>query len=543
MRPLHAIALLGALAWGTFAALRGPFHFDSLFLLAPLVVSPLALLLAPTPDRRGRQARLHRAAVLLHPFAALAVVAAFLLPAGALAAALCAPWMLLTLLLALHGAGRFLARGPGPVEELAIDGGLVYSAVGGAWLVASRLWLAPLGFQEPIVLLTAVHFHFAAFGLLVFAGAIGRAMLPGRAEGAYRVAVGALLVGPALLAAGITLSRPLEIASALVMAGGLVTLLLAAATWRAWFAAPAAAAVVSMGAAVLFAVRGVDLSVMARVHGAVNATIVVLGLAALSLMPMTARAPRGGIPLSALRSRRRTGPDFFERVGASETRAVAPTGLVDDMATYSREGFDVADLAPAVRAFYERTQDHSLTVTPRWRRGFRALGRLYRVYAVAVGQMCFPLERFPAEGQRIRSVILAVRDSADGRTNVRAWVRTYVDSGEPVYVAAYSTHEERGQTYMNIAFPFPGWNLTSILRLEPYRGSGLLLTSRATPATWGDQGVYAVGRRWRVRLPINETIRVWTEDDATVLARHDMWCFGIRFLTLDYAIRSGSPGT
>lgn len=541
-RVLHASALLGAIAWVAYAALRGPFSFDALFLGAPLVVTPLALALVPTPDRRGGPPRLYRAALLLQPPAALAVVASFLVPEGPLAGALAAPWLALTLVLALHGGARFLSRGPGPVEEVAIDAGLAYAALGGAWLAASRLGIEPLGFREPIVLLTAVHFHFAAFALLVLAGAIGRAMLPGGVEPAYKPAVLALVAGPILLALGLTFSRPLEIASALVLAAGVVALFALAATWRAWWAAFALAALVPMGAAVLFAARGVDLALMARVHGAVNAILVVAALAALQRVPVEARAPRAGIPFSALRSRRRTGPDYFEREGLAEARATAPTGLVDDLRAYRRADFDPERVAPAVRAFYERTQDHALVVRPRWRRGFRALGRAYRVYALAVGQMCFPLERVPAQGEAIRSVIVAVRDAADGRPNVRAWVRTYVASGEPVYVAAYSTHEERGQTYMNIAFPFPGWNLTSILRIEAFGEGGVLLTSRATPTTWGDQGVYAVGGRWRLRLPINETIRVWTDDGATVLARHDMWFGGVRFLTLDYEIARGPTG-
>jgi uncharacterized membrane protein len=43
--------------------------------------------------------------------------------------------------------------------------------VGGAWLVASRLGLRPMGIQEPIGLLTAVHFHFAGFSTAVIAAA------------------------------------------------------------------------------------------------------------------------------------------------------------------------------------------------------------------------------------------------------------------------------------------------------------------------------------------------------------------------------------
>jgi len=54
-------------------------------------------------------------------------------------------------------------------------------AVGGAWLVASRLGMRPMGIQEPIVLLTAVHFHYAGFATATIAAATLRfADLPPR---------------------------------------------------------------------------------------------------------------------------------------------------------------------------------------------------------------------------------------------------------------------------------------------------------------------------------------------------------------------------
>jgi hypothetical protein len=111
---------------------------------------------------------------------------------------------------------------------------------------------------------------------------------------------------------------------------------------------------------------------------------------------------------------------------------------------------------------------------------------------------------------------------------------------------------------MNIAFPLPFSNMTSILRLYQ-DGDSLILTSLSGQEK-GDEGVYLVTSWLPVRLPINETIRVWTADDTssnpstigsriadaiaakpadlpvTVIAKHDMWLFGIRFLTLNYYI-------
>lgn len=566
-----ASAAVGALLWAAATAARGPDAFlglDALFLVLPLVVVPLALGLLRVEDRSGGTSVLWRAAALLQPAAALAVLASFALPAGGVAAALALPWLALAGVLALWGVARFLPRTLGPAEELVADAGLLFLPVGAAWLVASRAGLAPLGFGESVVLLTAVHFHAAAFALPALVSLLGRALRPtGAARRAYAAVALGVVAGPPLLAVGITISPALELAAAVILAAGAVgyaALALARLVprWRAplaaraLLAASAAALLVSMGAAVLYAVGEatgeplVALGAMVRVHGAVNAYAVLLpGLLAFALAPPPSRGPRPGMPASRLASRGRTGPDFFDRIGAVAPRPAA--GLVDDLREHARPGFDPARVHPAVRAFYERTQDHALVVVPAWRRGFRGLGRVYRRYARRAGQMALPLDA-GGDGLLVRSRVVALRDEADGRVDVRAWVRTYAATGDPVYVAAYATHREAGQAYMNIAFPFPGWNLTSVLLMDALgaEGAGIVLTTRATGSTSGDQGVYLVRGRLRVRLPMDETIRVWPAGaagapftrlpggarEATVVARHEIWLLGRLVLTLDYHI-------
>jgi hypothetical protein len=68
----------------------------------------------------------------------------------------------------------------------------------------------------------------------------------------------------------------------------------------------------------------------------------------------------------------------------------------------------------------------------------------------------------------------------------------------------------------------------------------------------GDCGIWLVMLGVALRLPLNETIDVWTVDDPdapadlrawadgyTTIARHDLWLFGVHYLTLDYAMRPG----
>jgi hypothetical protein len=87
------------------------------------------------------------------------------------------------------------------------------------------------------------------------------------------------------------------------------------------------------------------------------------------------------------------------------------------------------------------------------------------------------------------------------------------------------------------------------------QGDGVSVSTRCG----GDAGIWLVLRlgRWRlpIRLPLSETIDVWTADDPaapaelrawaagyTTIARHDLWLFGIHYLSLDYGMRPIARG-
>jgi hypothetical protein len=71
---------------------------------------------------------------------------------------------------------------------------MLYLPIGGAWLVASRLGIQPLGFGDTIVLLTAVHFHFAGFAAPVLAGLAGRTVAAGTRSVERGVAGGGIVL-------------------------------------------------------------------------------------------------------------------------------------------------------------------------------------------------------------------------------------------------------------------------------------------------------------------------------------------------------------
>jgi hypothetical protein len=79
------------------------------------------------------------------------------------------------------------------------------------------------------------------------------------------------------------------------------------------------------------------------------------------------------------------------------------------------------------------------------------------------------------------------------------------------------------------------------------RGAGVSVSTRLG----GDCGIWLTVLGVPIRLPLSETIDVWTVDDPaapaelrawatglTTIARHDLWLFGIHYLTLEYAMRA-----
>jgi hypothetical protein len=189
VRSVWLAPTLGALVWAIFLCL-GPGWAPALFLLAPLVQVPLALQLLSWPVFLSRFGWLALPASWL-------LVPAFLLDQGWTAAALTLPWWFFTL--GLAGVGLIsLRRNKDLGESLAF----VYLAIGASWLVLARAGIRPLGFENVIVLATAVHFHYAGFILPLLVGKLIKKN-PGKIN---QLLLGGILLGVPGVAMGITLS-------------------------------------------------------------------------------------------------------------------------------------------------------------------------------------------------------------------------------------------------------------------------------------------------------------------------------------------------
>jgi hypothetical protein len=202
-------AAFGAGLWVVLAAAGGLSQVERALALAPLVVVPLGVGLAARREFAGLPGRLLGAAVALLPVGAALMALSLVVDAGPVAAGLAAPWVFVTSLLALAGVSRAIGRGTiRPPTAALVDAGLAYAPVAAVALPLSHLGIT-FWFDRTIILLTAVHFHFAGFALPVLAGVTGRHL--GGFEGAARPVAGVILAGPAIIAVGISFSPLVEV--------------------------------------------------------------------------------------------------------------------------------------------------------------------------------------------------------------------------------------------------------------------------------------------------------------------------------------------
>lgn len=243
-------------------------------ILALVVVVPMALGLS---DRLHGHSRIPR---WIPVALAIPASASFFVPKGAVAAALCVPWVLVCAALGLEKLGNprtLIAR----LVFLLPHGYLVFGA---GWLVISRYGGRPLELPSVIVELTAVHFHFAGFVAPMII-AVSRAN-QARARGGFLTALWLALAASPLTALGF-------VYSATIGAVGAVTFMLGLFLWAALtiavvvreveprarppLAIAAGSVLVSMTLAVIYAVgvaageSWIEIPTMARTHGVLNA--------------------------------------------------------------------------------------------------------------------------------------------------------------------------------------------------------------------------------------------------------------------------------
>ena len=71
------------------------------------------------------------------------------------------------------------------------------------------------------------------------------------------------------------------------------------------------------------------------------------------------------------------------------------------------------------------------------------------------------------------STIDTIDLDGDEEIDIRGWIRTFADSGKPIYVGIYTSfrHEDRG--YVSVGFPIPSANFTATLAASQRRRARL----------------------------------------------------------------------
>ena len=221
-------AKLGAVVWVIVAGLVfshwAPFGIIELFfLLAPLVVVPLAFEVLDRQAGGMQPPTLGRVARILQPFASALTVVSFWFPVGTVAGTLSFGWLLVGALTAMMAVLDLFHPGWGSLDRMVLNVARVDLAIAAGWFVTSRLGVAPMGFSEPIVLLTGVHFHYSGFATAILAGVTLKASeRQRRSAGRARAVVAAAVFVPFLLAMGFVFSPALKLICAVILA---VTLL------------------------------------------------------------------------------------------------------------------------------------------------------------------------------------------------------------------------------------------------------------------------------------------------------------------------------
>jgi hypothetical protein len=288
-----AKALVGGTAW----LLMLPFSssdspegelIQRILLLGVLVIVPLGLALIGTISER--RSVLLDIAGAFQPFAALAVIISSFLAPGAAAGGLALPWLITTSLIGLDGLlclGRLRNAQGRAFATVSVLAAMIYLPVGAVWLIMSRLGIQPLEFGDTIVLLTAVHFHFAGFAAPLLTGLTGHHLPVTKTRPIYLLAVVCVIAGTPLVAAGITFSPLLALVGAIVISTGLVCLSLTTITIivpsvpslipRILLVVSSLSVIPAMALASLYAYSIVfhklivDIPQMAMTHGVINA--------------------------------------------------------------------------------------------------------------------------------------------------------------------------------------------------------------------------------------------------------------------------------
>jgi len=245
---------------------------------------------------------------------------------------------------------------------------------------------------------------------------------------------------------------------------------------------------------------------------------------------------------------RYVGADYVEQLarvrGGTYRRNPPDVGILASLDSLDGPTFDASLVHPLVREFYEHTSRFKLSIIPEWRRWMKPAYEIFkRVVAEPLGQAAIPSNIEEAQRGMVSTIDTIDLDD-DEVIDIRGWIRTFADSGRPIYVGIYTSFRHDGRGYVSVGFPIPSANFTATLLPRNAGDGGLLLTSKTDLPFPGHYLSSVDAERDALTvlklLAFEEEIHVHV-DDGDLRTEHSFALAGRRFLTLHYEIERLAP--
>jgi hypothetical protein len=240
---------------------------------------------------------------------------------------------------------------------------------------------------------------------------------------------------------------------------------------------------------------------------------------------------------------RYVGDDYVEQLakarGGTFRRNPPDVGILASLDGLQGPSFDASRVHPLIREFYEHTSRFRLSIVPEWRRWMKPGYELFkRLVAEPLGQAAIPSNIEEAQRGMV-STIDTITLNGEEEIDVRGWIRTFADSGKPIYVGIYTSFRHQDRGYVSVGFPIPSANFTATLLPRNAGEHDFVLTSRTELEFPGHYLSSVDSERDALTvlklLYFQERIFVYVAD-GELRTDHSFYLAGQRFLTLYYEI-------
>jgi hypothetical protein len=199
---------------------------------------------------------------------------------------------------------------------------------------------------------------------------------------------------------------------------------------------------------------------------------------------------------------RYVGADYVEQLakirGGTFRRNPPDVGILASLDSLNGPTFDPGRVHPLIREFYEHTSRFKLSIIPEWRRWMKPGYEIFKLLvAQPLGQAAIPSNIEEAQRGMVSTIDTIALDG-NQEIDIRGWIRTYADSGKPIYVGIYTSFRHEARGYVSVGFPDPERQLHRH-PASPERRGARLRTDLANRARV--PGALPELRRQRKKLP------------------------------------------